>query len=143
MTPAYGTAPKGERVEASAPASWESVTVIAPDGVRAPAAFEGALNAATFPIYVEQVLASRRRDVVVFDDLSSRLSPAMSRAIDESCILVELSGMCRDSGGVLRQKVSPDVSRGDRKGESKNEKPLRRKGFRRRLSATVRSSQLT
>src|SRR6187551_1902084 len=29
MTPAYGRAPAGERVEASAPASWESVTVIA------------------------------------------------------------------------------------------------------------------
>ena len=29
MTPAYGRAPRGERVEASAPASWESVTVIA------------------------------------------------------------------------------------------------------------------
>jgi transposase len=44
MTPAYGRAPKGERVEATAPASWESVTVIAAmglDGVRAPLAFEG------------------------------------------------------------------------------------------------------
>src|SRR3954453_22008018 len=29
MTPAYGRAPRGERVEASVPASWESVTVIA------------------------------------------------------------------------------------------------------------------
>jgi transposase len=39
MTPAYGRAPRGERVEASAPASWESVTLIAAlglDGVRAP-----------------------------------------------------------------------------------------------------------
>src|SRR5947208_3102585 len=38
MTPSYGRAPKGERVESSAPASWESVTVIAAmglDGVRA------------------------------------------------------------------------------------------------------------
>src|ERR1700724_2644544 len=38
MTPAYGRAPRGERVAASAPASWESVTVIAAmrlDGVRA------------------------------------------------------------------------------------------------------------
>src|SRR6185437_8631653 len=37
MTPAYGRAPRGERVEASAPASWDSVTVIAAiglDGVR-------------------------------------------------------------------------------------------------------------
>ena len=34
MTPAYGRAPRGERVEASAPASWESVTVIAAMGLR-------------------------------------------------------------------------------------------------------------
>jgi transposase len=86
MTPAYGRAPRGERVEASAPASWESVTMIAaigPGGVRAPMAFEGALNAATFLAYVEQVLvpALRRGDVVIFDNLSSHLSPAVSEAI--------------------------------------------------------------
>src|SRR3954466_9132597 len=33
MTPSYGRAPKGERVESSAPASWESVTVIAAMGL--------------------------------------------------------------------------------------------------------------
>jgi transposase len=86
MTPAYGRAPRGERVEASAPASWESVTMIAAiglGGVRAPMAFEGALNAATFLAYVEQVLvpALRRGDVVIFDNLSSHLSPAVSEAI--------------------------------------------------------------
>src|SRR3954447_12329250 len=69
MTPAYGRAPVGERVEISAPASWESVTVIAAmglGGVRAPLAFEGAINAATFLMDVEQVLvpALRRGDVV-------------------------------------------------------------------------------
>src|SRR5436305_12323782 len=86
MTPAYGRAPKGERVEASAPASWESVTVVAAiglSGVRAPLAFEGAINAATFLMYVEQVLvpALRRGEVVIFDNLSSHLSPAVSEAI--------------------------------------------------------------
>jgi transposase len=86
MTPAYGRAPRGERVEASAPASWGSVTVIAAiglGGVRAPMAFDGALNAATFLAYVEQVLvpALRRGDVVIFDNLSSHLSPAVSEAI--------------------------------------------------------------
>jgi transposase len=89
MTPAYGRAPKGERVEASAPASWESVTVIAAvglDGVRAPLAFPGALNAATFQTYVEQVLvpALRRGDVVIFDNLTSHLSPAVSEAIERA-----------------------------------------------------------
>src|SRR3954451_17120378 len=86
MTPAYGRAPAGERVEASAPASWESVTVIAAmglGGVRAPLAFEGAVNAPTFLAYVEQVLAPalHRGDVVIFDNLASHLSPAVSEAI--------------------------------------------------------------
>jgi transposase len=93
MTPAYGRAPRGERVEASAPASWESVTVIAAmglGGVRAPLAFEGAVNAATFLAYVEQVLvpALRRGDVVIFDNLSSHLSPAVSEAIERAGAVV-------------------------------------------------------
>jgi transposase len=93
MTPAYGRARKGERVEATAPASWESVTVIAAmglDGVRAPLAFPGALNAATFLNYVEQVLvpALHRGDVVVFDNLSSHLGPAVFEAIERAGAVV-------------------------------------------------------
>jgi transposase len=44
MTPAYAWTPRGERAVGSAPASWETVTVIAAlglDGVRAPLAFPG------------------------------------------------------------------------------------------------------
>jgi transposase len=89
MTPAYGRAPRGERVEESAPASWESVTVIAAmglDGVRAPLAFPGAVNAATFQTYVEQVLVPslHRGDVVVFDNLTSHLTPAVFEAIESA-----------------------------------------------------------
>jgi transposase len=89
MTPAYGRAPRGERVEASAPASWDSVTVIAAmglDGVRAPLAFPGSVNAATFESYVERVLvpALRHGDVVVFDNLSSHLGPAVFEAIERA-----------------------------------------------------------
>ena len=89
MTPASGRAPRRERVEASCPASWESVTVIAAiglDGVRAPLAFPGSLNAATFQTYVEQVLvpALRPGDVVVFDNLTSHLGPAVSEAIERA-----------------------------------------------------------
>jgi transposase len=89
MTPTYGRAPRGERVESSAPASWESVTVIAAmglGGVKAPLAFEGALNAATFLMYVEQILvpALHRGDVVVFDNLSSHLSPEVSAVIERA-----------------------------------------------------------
>jgi transposase len=89
MTPAYGRAPRGERVESSAPASWESVTVIAAlaaDGVRAPLAIEGAVNALTFLASVEKVLvpALRRGDVVIFDNLSSHLSPEVTAAIERA-----------------------------------------------------------
>jgi transposase len=89
MTPAYGRAPRGERVEASAPAPWESVTVIAamgPDGVRAPLAFPGAVDAATFESYVERVLVPTLRagDVVVFDNLKSHLRPAVFEAIERA-----------------------------------------------------------
>jgi transposase len=89
MTPAYGRAPRGERVEAAAPASWESVTVIAAmglNGVHAPLAFPGSVNAATFLAYVEQVLVPvlRPGDVVVFDNLSSHLGPAVFGAIERA-----------------------------------------------------------
>ena len=89
MTPAYGRAPSGERVGSSAPASWESVTVIAAmglDGVRAPLAFEGAVNAPTFLAYVERVLvpALQRGDVVIFDNLTAHLSPDVAAAIERA-----------------------------------------------------------
>ena len=87
MTPAYGRAPKGERVNASAPASWESVTVIAAiglDGIRAPLAFPGGTTAVTFQTYVEQVLVPtlRKGDVVIFDNLAAHLRPEVTAAIE-------------------------------------------------------------
>jgi transposase len=93
MTPAYGRAPKGERVEASAPASWESVTVIAAmglDGVRAPLALPGGTDAATFRTYIEGVLvpALHKGDVVVFDNLAAHLRPAVAEAIERAGAVV-------------------------------------------------------
>jgi len=89
MTPTYGRAPRGERVVCSAPASWESVTVIAAvglDGVRAPLALPGSSNAATFLAYVEGVLvpALRPGDVVVFDNLASHFTPGVAEAIERA-----------------------------------------------------------
>jgi transposase len=89
MTPAYGRAPSGERVEASAPASWGSVTVIAAmglDGVRAPLAFPGGTNAVAFRTCVEHVLvpALREGDVVIFDNLAAHLSPEVVAAIERA-----------------------------------------------------------
>ena len=87
MTPGYGRAPRGERVEASAPASWESVTVIAAmglEGVRAPMAYPGGTDAMTFQTDVEQVLvpALRPGDVVIFDNLAAHLRPEVTAAIE-------------------------------------------------------------
>ncbi len=75
MTPAYGWAPRGARAVGSAPASWESLTVIAAlglDGVRAPLAFPGSTDGAAFESYVEQSLVPELRagDVVVWDNLA-------------------------------------------------------------------------
>jgi transposase len=89
MTPTYGRAPRGERVVASAPASWESVTMIAAvglDGVRAPLALPGSSDAATFLAYVEEVLvpALRPGDVVVFDNLASHFTPGVAEAIERA-----------------------------------------------------------
>ena len=56
------------------------------DGVRAPLAFPGAVNAATFQADVEPVLvpALREGDVVIFDNLSSPHSPEVFEAIERA-----------------------------------------------------------
>jgi transposase len=87
MTPASAWAPRGERADSSAPGSWDSMTVTAAlglDGVRAPLVFPGSTNAATFQAYVEPVLvpALHAGDVVVFDNLSAHLGPAVVEAIE-------------------------------------------------------------
>jgi transposase len=87
MTPAYAWSPRNERAHSSAPGAWESVTVIAAlglDGVRAPLMFPGSTNAATFESYIEGVLvpALHEGDVVIFDNLSAHLGPAVAEAIE-------------------------------------------------------------
>jgi transposase len=87
MTPAYARAPRGERAVDSAPASWDSVTVIAAlglDGVRAPLAFPGSTDTAAFQTYVEQVLVPElhKGDVVIFDNLKPHLSAQVAAAIE-------------------------------------------------------------
>ena len=74
---------------ATAPASWESVTLIATlglEGARAPLAFPGATNEAAFREYVESILVPelRRGDVVVFDNLAAHLKPAVAEAIERA-----------------------------------------------------------
>jgi len=87
MTPAYGRAPRGQRVVDSVPASWETVTVIAAlglDGVRAPVVFPGATDTAAFRAYVDQVLVPELHagDVVVFDNIKPHLAAGVAKSIE-------------------------------------------------------------
>lgn len=87
MTPAYARAPRGERAVDSAPASWETLTVIAAlglDGVRAPLAFPGATDTAAFLTYVEEVLVPELHegDVIVLDNIKPHLAAGVAEAIE-------------------------------------------------------------
>jgi transposase len=89
MTSAYAWAPRGARAVASAPRSWESMTVIVAlglDGVRAPLAFSGATDTAAFQTYGEQVLAPTLHpgDVVVFDNLRPHRSAAVTASLEKT-----------------------------------------------------------
>ena len=86
MTRAYAWAPRGERAVGSAPGRWESYTVVAAlglDGVSAPLVFPGALDAAAFESYVEDVLSPSLSpgDVVVWDRLPSHQSRAAAATV--------------------------------------------------------------
>jgi transposase len=66
---------------------WKTSTFIAAlreDGLVAPAAFDGPINAELFLCYVEQVLVPTLRagDIVVMDNLSSHKKPAVRQAIE-------------------------------------------------------------
>lgn len=86
MTPAYAWAPRGERAVDSAPASWETTSLIAAlglEGGRAPLAFPGATDTAAFQTYVDQVLVPPLHpgDVVVFDNIKPHLGAGVSASI--------------------------------------------------------------
>ena len=66
---------------------WETHTIVAalrPDGITAPAVFDGPIDNASFYAYVEQVLAPtlRRGDVVVLDNLAVHKQPEVRAAIE-------------------------------------------------------------
>jgi transposase len=66
---------------------WETHTIVAalrPDGLTAPAVFDGPIDNASFLAYVEQVLAPtlRRGDVVVLDNLAVHKQPEVRAAIE-------------------------------------------------------------
>lgn len=80
MTRLRGRAPRGERLIAKVPhGHWKTTTLIAAlgiEGMRCSTVVDGAVNAALFEAFVEQVLAPELRpgDVVVMDNLSSHKS---------------------------------------------------------------------
>lgn len=87
MTRTYGRARGGERLEASVPQQWTTLTLIA--GLRstevlAPFAFEGATDTAAFQTYVEKVLVPQVRvgDVVVWDNLQAHKNAEVVAAIE-------------------------------------------------------------
>lgn len=87
MTRTYGRAPQGERVEATAPGSWQNVTLIAgmrTSGVVAPMALPGAVDGVVFQTYVQEVLVPELHegDVVVLDNLQPHKNPAVIKAIE-------------------------------------------------------------
>jgi transposase len=89
MTPAYAWAPRGERAADSAPASWETTSLIAApgrEGVRAPLAFPGATDTLAFQAYVDQVLVPQLRpgDVVVFDNIKPHLGAGVAASIERA-----------------------------------------------------------
>jgi transposase len=66
---------------------WETHTIVAalrPDGLTAPAVFDGPIDTASFRAYVEQVLAPTLRpgDVVVLDNLAVHKQPEVRAAIE-------------------------------------------------------------
>jgi transposase len=94
MTRLYGRAAFGKRVCDSIPtARWHTTTVIAAvgvDGPLAPCMLEGAMDAAAFRAYVEQLLvpAWKPGDFVVMDNLSSHKDSAAREAIEEAGAIV-------------------------------------------------------
>lgn len=99
MTRTHGRAPRGERVQATAPASWQNVTLIAgmrTAGVVAPIALPGAVDGVVFQTYVQEALVPELRegDVVVLDNLKPHKNPAVITAIEAVGARVEPLPVC-------------------------------------------------
>jgi transposase len=87
MTRTHGRAPVGQRVSASTPGHWESITLtcgLRLSGVTATLAFPGATNTEMFESYVKDVLVPELKpgDVVVWDNLKPHQSEEAVEAIE-------------------------------------------------------------
>ena len=87
MTRTHGRAPVGQRVSASTPGHWESITLtcgLRLSGVTATLAFPGATNTEMFESYVKDVLVPELKpgDVVVWDNLKPHQSEEAVEAVE-------------------------------------------------------------
>ncbi|WP_020465598.1 transposase [Singulisphaera acidiphila] len=87
MTRTHGRAPAGQRVYATTPGRWESITLTSGlrlSGVTVALAFPGATNTAVFETYVEDVLVPELKagDVVIWDNLKPHKSEEVIEAIE-------------------------------------------------------------
>ncbi len=90
MARMYGRALRGERCRAAVPhGHWKTTTFVGAlrlSGVTAPMTLDGAMNAAAFLAYVEQVLVPTLEpgDIVVMDNLPAHKPPAIRKAIERA-----------------------------------------------------------
>jgi transposase len=91
MTPLYGRAPKGERVEDNVPADhWHTTTLVGAvrlGEVFAPMVLDGPMDGASFRIYVEQVLLPEVKpgDIVIWDNLSTHQAAKADDLMNQAC----------------------------------------------------------
>lgn len=95
MQRTHGRAPRGQRVHASVPGAWESLTLLVglrPGGVVAPVAVPGPVDGDVFQGYVEQTLVPQLRagDVVLLDHLQPHQRPGVRAAIEAVGARLEL-----------------------------------------------------
>ena len=90
MARLYGRAARGERCRAGVPhGHWKTTTFVGAlrlSGVTAPMTLDGAMTAAAFLAYVEQVLVPTLEpgDIVVMDNLPAHKTPAVRNAIEQT-----------------------------------------------------------
>lgn len=105
MTPRYGRASPGERVNESTPLNYgENITMLAAislSGIDAPMTIEGAVDGLVFKTYVEQVLAPTLEpgDVVVMDNLGAHKVAGVIDAIE-----------ARGAKAIFLPPYSPDLN---------------------------------
>ena len=88
MVRLHGRCPQGQRLLSKAPAGhWQTTTMIAAvglDGVQAPFALEGAVDAESFVVYVERVLLPTLHggEIVVLDNLACHKHPRVRELVE-------------------------------------------------------------